>query len=88
MILQEIRLHNFGLFRGEQVLNLVPKSTAGQKAPIILFGGINGGGKTTILDAVQLALYGPRAQCSKRAGRPYDVFLTESIHHGVPPQLQ
>lgn len=82
MILQELRLHNFGLYRGEQVLNLAPSPT--KRAPITLFGGINGGGKTTILDAVQLALYGPRAQCSKRSGRSYDTFLAESIHHGIP----
>lgn len=84
MILQELRLHNFGLYRGEQVLNLAPSTSKAKRAPITLFGGINGGGKTTILDAVQLALYGQRAQCSKRAGRPYESFLEESIHYGVP----
>jgi DNA sulfur modification protein DndD len=84
MILQELRLHNFGVYRGEQVLNLAPSRRAGSHAPIILFGGINGGGKTTILDAVQLTLYGPRAQCTKRSNRSYESFLSESIHHGVP----
>jgi DNA sulfur modification protein DndD len=51
--------------------------------PIILFGGLNGGGKTTLLDAIQLALYGSRARCSKRAGSSYDEFLRQSINHGV-----
>ncbi len=84
MILQELCLHNFGLYRGEQVLQLGPLTSGSKTAPITLFGGINGGGKTTILDALQLALYGPRAQCTKRSGRTYDTFLRESIHYGVP----
>ena len=50
---------------------------------IVLFGGVNGAGKTTPLDAIQLALYGSRARCSKRAGLAYDEFLRKSIHHGV-----
>src|SRR5262249_28621249 len=52
--------------------------------PIVLFGGINGGGKTTLFDAIQLALYGPRARCSKRSSLSYEDFLRESVHHGVP----
>jgi len=58
MIFEKLTLHNFGLYRGEQVLDLAPVQENGKTAPIILFGGINGGGKTTILDAVKLALYG------------------------------
>jgi AAA domain len=56
----------------------------GRHLPIVLFGGINGGGKTTLLDAIQLALYGVRARCSKRSQMSYDDFLRESIHHGAP----
>ena len=53
--------------------------------PIILCGGINGGGKTTLLDAIQLVLYGKRAKCSKRGERSYDDFLRDSIHRGANP---
>jgi len=85
MILESITLRNFCLFRGEQSFDLTPvpaPRNAGVR-PIILFGGNNGTGKTTLLDAVQLALYGPRARCSKRAGLAYEEFLRQSIHHGV-----
>jgi DNA sulfur modification protein DndD len=85
MILEQITLRNFCLFRGEQTFDLTPvpaPRNAGMR-PIILFGGHNGAGKTTLLDAVQLALYGPRAHCSKRAGLGYEEFLRRSIHHGV-----
>jgi DNA sulfur modification protein DndD len=85
MILEQITLRNFCLFRGEQTFDLTPlpaPRNAGTR-PIILFGGHNGTGKSTLLDAVQLALYGPRARCSKRAGLGYEEFLRRSIHHGV-----
>ena len=85
MILNQITLRNFCCYRGEQVFNLAPGGRAGKARPIVLFGGINGGGKTTLLDAVQLVLYGSRAKCSKRGNQPYDDFLRASIHHGVDP---
>jgi DNA sulfur modification protein DndD len=86
MILERLTLTNFCLYRGEQTFHLAPQRKNGKGAPIILFGGINGGGKTTILDAIQLALYGARALCSKRGALSYEQFLRECIHHGVAAQ--
>jgi DNA sulfur modification protein DndD len=83
MILERLRLSNFGLYRGEQTLMLSPVMQRGRSAPVVLFGGVNGGGKTTILDAVQLVLYGNRARCSKRTDKPYEDFLRQSIHQSV-----
>jgi DNA sulfur modification protein DndD len=85
MILEHVTLRDFCLFRGRQTFDLTPLlgSRKGETRGIILFGGNNGTGKTTLLDAVQLALYGPRARCSKRAGLAYDEFLQRSIHHGI-----
>ena len=85
MILQQLTLRNFGLYCGEHVFDLSPTRNRNRVAPIILFGGINGGGKTTILDAIQLVLYGNRAKCSKRGTKPYDDFLSASVNHGVAP---
>lgn len=65
------------------MINLAPTMKQGRMAPIVLIGGVNGGGKTTLLDAVQLLLYGNRAPCSSRSEKNYDDFLRESIHHGV-----
>src|SRR5437764_10194504 len=84
MILEQLRLRDFCLFAGEQVFDLTPRRRGERHLPIVLFGGINGGGKTTLLDAIQLALYGNRARCSKRADLSYDEFLRASIHHGSP----
>jgi DNA sulfur modification protein DndD len=85
MILDKLTLRNFGLFRGKQTFNLAPAKRNGKQRPIVLFGGINGGGKTTLFDAIQLALYGSRARCSKRAALSYEDFLQQSVHHGIPP---
>ena len=85
MILEHVTLRNFCLYRGEQTFDLTPvpaPRNAGTR-PIVLFGGTNGAGKTTMLDAIQLALYGTRARCSKRVNLAYDEFLRQSIHHGV-----
>ncbi|MFD6227076.1 DNA sulfur modification protein DndD [Streptomyces sp. NPDC060232] len=76
MHLRNIELHDFGAYRGKQSLDLSVKPGR----PIILIGGLNGCGKTTLLDAIQLALYGPRARCSGRGNRSYDSYLRESIN--------
>lgn len=85
MQLIELSLYNFCLYRGEQTFNLSPDRRHGKPKPIVLIGGINGGGKTSFYDAVLLALYGPRANCSKRSGQSYADFLTHCIHRGVDP---
>jgi DNA sulfur modification protein DndD len=65
MIFTELILQNFGPYSGKTTINLQPDSEENNR-PIILFGGMNGGGKTTLMDAIRLALYGQRAQCSTR----------------------
>jgi DNA sulfur modification protein DndD len=80
MTLDEIVLTNFGVFRGEQRAVLTPPS---KKKPVILFGGLNGGGKTTLLEGLQLALYGHLAELSRQDGRSYTDYLARSISHGV-----
>ncbi|MFE9486480.1 DNA sulfur modification protein DndD [Streptomyces sp. NPDC006641] len=76
MHLHKIELHDFGAYRGRQSLDL--RVQPGR--PIVLIGGLNGCGKTTLLDAIQLVLYGPRARCSGRGSRSYDSYLRESIN--------
>ncbi|MFD6591515.1 DNA sulfur modification protein DndD [Streptomyces anulatus] len=76
MLLHNISLHDFGAYRGKQSLDLSVKPGR----PIVLIGGLNGCGKTTLLDAIQLVLYGQRARCSGRGNRSYDAYLRESIN--------
>ena len=77
MQLTELTLHDFRTYGGRHTIRLKPKS-AGK--PIILFGGLNGAGKTTILDALQLVLYGKRARCAGRGEQSYKDYLRDSIH--------
>lgn len=87
MIFNELKLSNFCVYRGEHEFNLAPRAHRGKAKPVVLFSGMNGGGKTTILDAVQLVRYGKRAKCSKRGEKSYEDFLRSCINHDVDPQL-
>ena len=80
----ELVLKNFGPYLGQQVIDLRPSGDEIDR-PIILFGGMNGGGKTTLMDAIRLALYGQRAQCSTRGSLSYPDFLTQCVNSRTPP---
>jgi DNA sulfur modification protein DndD len=82
MILERLTLHNFGVYRGRHVIELAPPSA---QRPVILIGGLNGGGKTTFLDGLQLALYGRQAEGSNRGDLAYDEYLRRCVHRGVDP---
>ena len=80
MIIDQVQLHNFGLYQGKHTVKLTPPSA---KKPITLFGGLNGAGKTTFLDALQLALYGKHAQTSSRGNLGYHDYLSKCINRDV-----
>lgn len=84
MIFLELVLQNFGPYLGKQVINLRPEIKENTR-PIILFGGMNGGGKTTLMDAIRLALYGSRAQCSTRGNLSYSDFLVQCVNRNTSP---
>ncbi|MFB2768729.1 DNA sulfur modification protein DndD [Pelatocladus sp. BLCC-F211] len=84
MIFLELILQNFGPYNGRQVINLNPKSHDYTR-PILLLGGMNGGGKTTLMDAIRLALYGHRAQCSTRGNLSYSDFLSQCVNSKAEP---
>ncbi|MBV6622206.1 MAG: DNA sulfur modification protein DndD [Rivularia sp. (in: Bacteria)] len=84
MIFLELVLENFGPYCGRQVINLEPNDSENPR-PIILVGGMNGGGKTTFMDAIRLALYGHRAQCSTRGNLSYQDFLNQCVNSHKSP---
>lgn len=79
MILKALHMGNFKVYRGNHEIDLAPEGPSGQK-PIILFGGLNGAGKTSILTAVRLALYGRRILGSKVSSDTYRQYLDACIH--------
>ena len=83
MILHKLTLNNVGLFRGTQTIHLTPNGTG----PVILIGGMNGTGKTTLLDVVRLCLYGRRALGNRVSRNEYHEYLSAMIHRGPDSAL-
>lgn len=52
MKIKKLIMHNFGVYASTNILELKGKK------PVVLIGGMNGCGKTTILEAILLGLYG------------------------------
>ncbi|PMR70409.1 DNA sulfur modification protein DndD [Halomonas heilongjiangensis] len=80
MLIKDLTLTDFRVYAGENHFNLAPKKTSGRHCPIILFGGLNGAGKTTILSGVRLALYGRASLGGNVSQKRYEAFLLDSIH--------
>ena len=77
MILSRIVLSDIGVFGGRHAIELRPIDST---RPIVLFGGKNGTGKTTILDSVRLCLYGRRSLGARTSLADYHVHLSDLIH--------
>lgn len=80
MQLREVILHNVGTFLGRHTVDL---SVTTADRPVVLLGGLNGGGKTTFLEALQLGLYGSRAKTGRRGGSSYENYLESLINDSV-----
>ncbi|BAQ65266.1 DNA sulfur modification protein DndD [Geminocystis sp. NIES-3709] len=79
---KELLLENFGPYKGKNKINLV-SNNPDNKSPIVLFGAMNGGGKTTLMDAIRLALYGKRSTFSKRENLSYNDYLIQCINNKI-----
>ncbi|HCR1752713.1 TPA: DNA sulfur modification protein DndD [Pseudomonas aeruginosa] len=80
MIIDSLSVLDFRVFSGSHSFDLVPKLKRGKQAPIVLFGGLNGGGKTTILTALKLALYGKGTLGNQATTSDYHQYLRECVH--------
>lgn len=80
MIFKQLILENFRVFHGTETLDLAPRKAAVYHQPVILFGGLNGAGKTSILTAIRLALLGKRAVSEVISKKDYQAYLAEQIN--------
>ena len=81
MILNRLWLTNCGPFRGENEFVLTPgNGRDGRPRRVVLFGGKNGSGKTSILTAVRLCLFGPLAFGERVGEREYAKRLAAFAH--------
>jgi DNA sulfur modification protein DndD len=94
LIFRELVLQNFGPYRERQAIQFAPGDSVdrldppSEPPPLVLLGGLNGGGKTTLLDAIRLALYGQRSKCSTRGNLSYSAFLRQCINrHAADEEL-
>jgi len=78
MIIKRLRLHNFGVYAGDNEFLFT------NNKPIVLIGGMNGRGKTTFLEAVLLALYGSSSVAYRESKkRSYSQYLKSFVNKNV-----
>ena len=78
MLINSVIIENFRVFQGKHHIEL---STNTNK-PIVLFGGLNGAGKTSILTAIKVALFGKAALKGNLSTKDYHYFLEDQINRG------
>ncbi len=88
MIIEKLEVTDFRVFQGHHEFSLSPRQRWNALRPIVLFGGLNGAGKTSILTAVRLALYGKQSLGVAIAQKQYETFLKDSIHKSKSSVLQ
>lgn len=75
-----VELYNVGPYYGASSF----EPSANPDSPITLIAGMNGAGKTTIINALLLALYGSRSPAFRREGVPYSAYLERLRSRGIP----
>ena len=88
MILHQLTLRDFGLFFGQHTFSLTPRIKYRKRRTVVLIGGKNGTGKTTILEAVRLCLYGSRSLGNRVSRQEYHEYLASTVHHGQGTLLE
>ena len=82
MFLRKVVVSNFGPFHGEHTLDLFAPCPVKSERPIVLVGGLNGSGKSSLLEAVRLCLHGRRALGNPRT-RDYQEHVRNRIHRST-----
>lgn len=80
MIFKTLSLENFRVFNDIHEIELAPRKDGLLSKPVILFGGLNGAGKTSILTAIRLALLGRKAIGATLSKKDFHKYLVEQIN--------
>ena len=77
MELKRVRLYNFSSYAGEADFDF----STNKEQSIVLIGGNNGAGKTSLFTAIKLALYGPLCFRYQGKNAQYSARIKELINH-------
>ena len=80
MHIETIQLENVGVFAGVQSIDL---RVTDARRPVVLIGGLNGCGKTTLLESILLALYGKLSPAARNSRSSYDSYLESLMTTGA-----
>ena len=76
MLLEKLSICNYGVYKDINTFDLL---TSPEK-PLIVIGGFNGAGKTTILESMMVALYGRAYFGIKKPKKEYLEYILDKIH--------
>lgn len=77
MVIEKITLKNVGIYTGSVSMDLRPISP---DKPVVLIGGLNGRGKTTLSNAILICLHGKNARCKLDESQGYLQMLESLIN--------
>jgi DNA sulfur modification protein DndD len=80
MQFKRLEIENFGPFHGKHSFDLRIENSLKTPRPIIIIGGKNGTGKTSLLDALKICLYGNYFRGKRMPERMYKKFLQQRLH--------
>ena len=83
MLLTKIILDNIGIYKN---INKFDFTTTIDK-PVVLYGGINGVGKTTLFESITLCLYGQNFTKNKIIKKEYHEKIYRLFHHDVNTRI-
>ncbi|MEM9955631.1 MAG: DNA sulfur modification protein DndD [Chloroflexota bacterium] len=87
MIITRLTIDNFGVYSGLYEFDLRPRKIEDELRPIVLVGGKNGSGKTTVLEAIRLCLYGKLALGTRVRETDYKTYIKQRFHRNFYNQL-
>ena len=76
MLITSIILENYGSYINHNVIDMECKPNK----PIVLIGGLNGNGKTTLLESIMVALYGKISLGIHTTQKDYDGLILARMH--------
>lgn len=77
MIINEVKLYNFGIYQGEHIFDFRVEPSGKN---VVLINAKNGSGKTTLLTSIKVALYGPLLMGFRHINQQYTSYIIDKIN--------